>query len=967
MSERPQSLWLRLPAGARSKTGSNPLPLPAKGRLVLGSGAEADVHIPDESIAAEHAVIAPLKDGGQGMRGLDEDNLPQRNGQPFRAVRLKLGDALLIGSHSFSIEAAPSARRAQEIEIPGFEVLRQIGRGAQARVFLATQESLDREVALKVLRSELGQDSRFVERFQTEARAAASLHHANVVTVFDVLEHKGRHLLVMEYMERGSLEDRLGKEGRLPWRAVLGILRDAAAGLEFAESRGLVHRDIKPANLMQNAAGVTKIADLGLATASESEEQAAKDKRIVGTPHFMAPEQARSGVVDARADLYALGSSAYRLLSARTPFSGQSPREILRDKLAGPPPPLAEFATDCPAELIELVEDLMASDPDDRPSSAAQLSSRIERLARATSSGAERDPEAAGSRSSLKLAIGAAGLALVGAGAWFFLGGKDEPTDDSGQTSALDDGTQEVAASEGESPPLEDSEPRPLAPERIGGDRPPQAAADEDAALRELEQQAAVDLASALASADEAIRKLELQQVAEEYAGTDAAQKATEALRELDTAEASPQPALNPELEAQRALVAFLGEARSAASPGGEWLPPHQAIAALTEFTPPSGIVDAAEFNQARSELAEVAREDLAAQARKSLDGVREVLRAGQFEQARSALEELFAWCVVAPLDAEGQPHFESPELTDTDRSTWPTGVRELPELTRAIQDSYAGLYELERLFERARFQSDRKRLAGFLGPQSGFAGYADRADPTAALELLAGAQAEVESPESRDRLDALAQTLEEAVTARKLIRESFDAGRWNRRSIRLPEGRRGGVEVLTLDDRGLVTEDETFALIEYGRDPEAVHLLFDSRIQGEWAPDERRAVASWIFVSALLRAQDDIAYRLDGRRGRFRPEELTAGFERVILWTQGGTSGATGRLQALAAHGALIASRLADGLDSARRGDAVRGAFQLEEALTTQFDHPLVAMLAAGTPLSEAINWEAICAGWMR
>ncbi len=219
-----------------------------------------------------------------------------------------------------------------------------------------------------------------MRRFEAEARAAAALNHPNVVTVYDVGEHAGVHYLSMEYMDRGTLEDRVQREGALPWKAVLEILRDAAGGLAYAESRGIVHRDLKPANLMQNHAGATKIADLGLATHIEAEEQQSAEKKVFGTAHFMAPEQARGEKVDHRSDLYALGATAYRLLTAHTPYEGATSRDILRAMLREDPRPIAALKADVPAPVIALVERLMRKDPALRFGSARELLLEIERL-----------------------------------------------------------------------------------------------------------------------------------------------------------------------------------------------------------------------------------------------------------------------------------------------------------------------------------------------------------------------------------------------------------------------------------------------------------------------------------------------------------------------------------------------------------------------------------------------------------
>src|SRR5262249_31377205 len=198
--------------------------------------------------------------------------------------------------------------------------------------------------------------------------------HANVVVVYDVGEENGAHYLSMEFMAGGSLEQKLAASGPLPWKAVLGVLSDAAGGLAYAESRGIVHRDIKPANLMYSGTGTVKIADLGLATTIDAEASEAVDgRRVYGTPHFVSPEQARGEAVDHRSDLYSLGATAYRLLSGKTPFEGATTREILRALQNEAPRPLKELVPGVPDELAEVVMRLMEKQPAARYPTAEAL------------------------------------------------------------------------------------------------------------------------------------------------------------------------------------------------------------------------------------------------------------------------------------------------------------------------------------------------------------------------------------------------------------------------------------------------------------------------------------------------------------------------------------------------------------------------------------------------------------------
>ena len=227
----------------------------------------------------------------------------------------------------------------------------------------------------------------------------------------------------MEFMAGGCLETHLAAQGPLPWDEVLGILVDATSGLDYAESRGIVHRDIKPANLMRSEDGTIRIADLGLATSVESAvEMGASEggkRRIQGTPHFLAPELVRGSPPGPRTDLYALGVTAYRLLSGKTPFDGKNSTEILKAALHETAPDLGELVPAAPPAVVSLVHRLIAREPDQRPASAAALRLEVQDILRS----AQDVPQAkvgAGGRG--KLVAGAAVLVLASALAWGVLG-----------------------------------------------------------------------------------------------------------------------------------------------------------------------------------------------------------------------------------------------------------------------------------------------------------------------------------------------------------------------------------------------------------------------------------------------------------------------------------------------------------------------------------------------------------------
>jgi serine/threonine-protein kinase len=249
-----------------------------------------------------------------------------------------------------------------------YRVERVLGVGAMAKVLLAHDAELGREVAVKLLDEALAADPSFRARFAREARVAAGLSHPNVVTVFDVGEADGRPFIVMELVPGRTLEERLRRDGALSANDVLGIARQVCAGLEHAHANGLVHRDLKPGNLIERDDGTVKIADFGIARAVEGTELT-EAGTVVGTAAYLAPEQAEAGKVTPATDLFALGAVLYELLTGRQPWKIDSLAELAARREAPPP----ELPADTPAGLRAAIERCLLPDPDDRPASAAEV------------------------------------------------------------------------------------------------------------------------------------------------------------------------------------------------------------------------------------------------------------------------------------------------------------------------------------------------------------------------------------------------------------------------------------------------------------------------------------------------------------------------------------------------------------------------------------------------------------------
>jgi serine/threonine-protein kinase len=300
---------------------------------------------------------------------------------PEHDADLKVGDKIQVGETIFSFLSDEKEEGGGGLigkTIGGYRLIERVGRGGMGTVYKAEQISLNREVALKVLSAKLLSDPVFVERFVQEAKAAGGLNHPNIVQVFDVGSDRGVYYFSMEYMDHGSVGDIVQKEGPVPWARALEMMTDAAKGLIFAEKKGIIHRDIKPDNLMLTSEGTVKIGDLGLA--KKASDIAGEGGQIFGTPHFIAPEQAQGKAIDQRADIYALGASFYRVLSGKTPFSGENVKEILVKQVQEKPAPLDGMVKDLPKELSSVIGKMMEKKPDDRYRSAQGLFEDLETI-----------------------------------------------------------------------------------------------------------------------------------------------------------------------------------------------------------------------------------------------------------------------------------------------------------------------------------------------------------------------------------------------------------------------------------------------------------------------------------------------------------------------------------------------------------------------------------------------------------
>ncbi|MCG6870660.1 MAG: protein kinase [Gammaproteobacteria bacterium] len=265
-------------------------------------------------------------------------------------------------------------QRAGFIQIPGYRILGEIGRGGMSTVYLAEQESLDRPVALKVLRATLMDEREFTERFVREGRTVARLVHPNIVSVFDIGVVRERPYIAMEYIKGGNLRDRI-RAGLGP-KAALEILREIARALDYAHTKGFIHRDVKPENILFREDGGAVLTDFGIARPLDDSSRLTETGVSLGTPHYMSPEQARGRNTDARSDLYALGAILFEMLTGHPPYTGTDSMSVVYAHVNDPVPRLPVHMS----RIQPILSRMLAKKPDGRFSSSRELLSAIRSL-----------------------------------------------------------------------------------------------------------------------------------------------------------------------------------------------------------------------------------------------------------------------------------------------------------------------------------------------------------------------------------------------------------------------------------------------------------------------------------------------------------------------------------------------------------------------------------------------------------
>ena len=906
--------------------GTAPVELPRQGKLVIGSSSEkASYVVAGQGVADVHCAIGRIKGGGWALRDLGSEFGTLLNGEPVGATRLKDGDEILLGSKKlriFSLAAGKSApaetpltappaeaSEPEELVLPdpepkpepapaleelprprstprpaaagtptitGYQVDRLLGRGAMGDVYLSTQESLDRRVALKVLKPKLAGDQVFVQRFKDEARAAARLNHPNIVTVFDVGQSGERHFLSMEFMAGGSIEARLEELGPLPWREALDVLRDAAAGLVYAESRGIVHRDIKPENLMRNQDGVTKIADLGLAVQVEQETVDSSGGKIFGTPHFIAPEIAKGEPADARGDLYALGVTAYRVLSGRTPFEGPTSRDILRSAMTEEPAKVGTLVPGLPTRLEAVVHRLLEKDPDRRPPSASILLKELEAI-RAGDTGTAAPLPREAPRSKTGLLVGAVVVAAAAAGYLALSGGEapntdPEPFRGSGASATAEAPEEASTTPSGPSAGDPDGGAGSSAADQAAGvgDRAtgsaaaPAAGSAAGPAVKEATPPVEAEFEyqaerAVLALGEELLtpkdRAVRLRTLAEQFAGTDAAARA---LDEAGLIESGASAATEVAAAREAGLAAALGALSTAADFEASPFHPGQALRAMNLIVPPGNLATDPAYTAGRAALVDRAMKIGLARGVAAMTAADEASARGDLTGTRDPLREFVG---LADLPTEE----EAPLLVGAGA---PASVKEFDDLASAARDRLRDLRGKEDEFEAIRTAKERAAVAAGLG--GGLeSDLRELALASAAARLKRAAELTSDG-DLAGRLRALAADLEEAQAVTEALLAGWGDPGWRRRGVIDPRGG-GSANVLGTAPGALMLEAEgaprSVPLAEWADNTKALDNLFKGRLDRSWTEDERAGIVTLMGLSASLQLIDALTPAL--REGR--------------------------------------------------------------------------------------------------
>jgi len=346
----------------------------------MSTSTPADDRQRVESAFGEIAQARGLVSAGQLAECQQEFRRMREEGSHVRLGEMMMAKGYLTKAQALDILKATHESLGHKRRIGGYEIEEKLGEGAMGAVYKARQISMDRTVALKLLPRSLSSNPEALGRFMREARIVANLNHPNIVRGFEFGEANGYPFFAMEYVEGGTVADRLDQEGVLSEEEVIDIGLQAGEALQHAHEHGILHRDIKPDNIMLGTEGVVKLADLGLAT-REGVQSITEIGDALGTPYYMSPEQAQgSEDLDGRTDLYALGASLYHLVTGRPPFDGPSAPVIMSKRLMEDPAPACSVNSHVSRSFTAVLMKMMQRDRTARYSDCAEFVTDTQRI-----------------------------------------------------------------------------------------------------------------------------------------------------------------------------------------------------------------------------------------------------------------------------------------------------------------------------------------------------------------------------------------------------------------------------------------------------------------------------------------------------------------------------------------------------------------------------------------------------------
>jgi len=391
------------------------IPLPSKATTVFGRDTTANVQIKDTMASRLHFKIEPRADG-LWLVDLKSMNGTLLNGHPATESKLNSGDLVRVGETTYSFlpdDVGTDPLIGQRLG--GYKLLERVGRGGMGTVYKAEQVDLQRIVALKIISEEHLKNPEFVELFVHEARAAAKLNHPNIVQVYDVKKTNELYYFSMEFVPGGSVQDLLNVQRKVPIADTVRMILEAARGLEYAHRKEIIHRDVKPDNFMLGEGGAIKIGDLGLAQRLGEKLSADNEDSVIGTPHYIAPEQVLGRPADVRSDVYSLGSTMYRMIAGFTPFQAPSVRDLVNKKAREDANPLHAALEGIPESLGKIVARMMARLPEERTPSMTEVIADLEAWTRGANGSAPAAREAQPfNRKLLATAVGLLAVVVVG-------------------------------------------------------------------------------------------------------------------------------------------------------------------------------------------------------------------------------------------------------------------------------------------------------------------------------------------------------------------------------------------------------------------------------------------------------------------------------------------------------------------------------------------------------------------------